>query len=120
MTELPKEIIIQTFDLVTTTGDFVTRLKMLLTFPYLWEYSKSLTHMKKLLRKWHTTCYNFEGRIERPMPSTMDTNWLNDIIVKCRKKDTKVDDEIVFYSSYRFWMKCRYCGETCVKQCNLL
>jgi hypothetical protein len=124
MASLPKELILKIFDTTTLKGDWDTRLKMLLTFPYLWGYSKSITHMKLLLAKWHSSCFQFKEKVEKPLPSTLDTHWLNNMILSARKSedvnDKSSNNEIVFYAGYTYWSKCKYCGKMCLGPCNLL
>lgn len=124
---LPKELILKIFDMVTQNNEWDTRLKMLLTFPYLWGYSKSVAHMKLLLAKWHSnTCFLFQERISNPLPSTIDRHWLNNMIRLARNKDVDTEqensnkNEIVFYAGYTYWSKCKYCGKICLGPCNLL
>lgn len=120
---IPKELILKIFDMVTRKGEWESRLKMLLSFPYLWEYSKTKTHMKIILGKWHGgTCYGFEARVSRTMPTTLDRDWLNKMLKAARTNEdgSEVKEDFIYFPNYVHWSKCRYCGNLCIGQCSVL
>ena len=105
--KLPKELIMNIFDDVTLNNDSSTRLKMILSFPYLWTYSHSTQHMKLILNKWHKQgCFLFQQSISRPLPDTFSQEWLAKKVRDIYKRNEKPEIQIKMHNMN----PCSMCG----------
>lgn len=115
--KLPKELVLDIFDRVTQQGDFATRLKMLLVFPFLWGYSHTQTHLKIIFQRWHNGgCNSFKHKVERPLPLSLSREWLDSRIQGSKAPTTKIS-----YPAFHPWLStCSFCGGTVCTLCTLM
>lgn len=100
------DVVSAIFDVVTGRGDWPTRLNMLLVFPNLRQYSKTVTHMRVVLNRWHMNgCGYVQLRMARTMPISLSRDWLDHIIKRTHR--TRKAKPCYFGD-----MSCTVCGRT--------
>ena len=117
------DVIIYLFNHITQKRDWKSRLGLLLTYPFLREYSKTIGHMSIILQDAHKRgCPAFKHYINRPLPSTLTKAWLHNIMIHLRAKNQEHQSYEKENSVIRMiaphHVPCDYCG--LVPLCNII
>lgn len=113
------DVLIMVFDRVTLAGDFSARLNLLLSVPFLRDYSRSNRHMLLVFRRWHQQgCFTFKQKIQRPLPDTLTQAWLDTKLVHLRKFRKNMHSIVPNQYYYSHQTRCDVCGF--ITLCNLL